>query len=547
MFSIADGEWISWSPTTWGMIAIAFLITMLWRVNKKQLLSMPPSPPAHLIFGHATTIFQPVTTLHERLADVARKYGPAITLHVGPSWLPGWKWIFPDMVMLSDPCLIRDIFVNHNDAIQHEAEISENVGTIIGSCLLSIPEEKWPVHRRYIVSNFFSTEAITALATTLCDRSQVMINTLSARKNPSLPLDLYTDHVIPFTLDVIVDIICGNKRDPMASIESAVWNEDVNALAPDLSVVFQEFNSRTFTPLRAILPTSREHRVSLKRIQDHMASLIRRRRENLAQKKAVSSHDETEASHRRRPHDLLSILAAGEDRHARLIGEGNKPNPYETDAEVQGEAIFFLFAGFETTSSSMAGALYLLARHTEIQARAREEIRSWLEAGGKTKDALRGLPYLTAVLEESMRICPVAHMLTRRIGRDVILGSGDSSNQKYFLPKNTRLIINNLGMSNIDRVWPDAASFRPERWLDTNKMPDPYASLPFGVSIRACPGQRFARFEMKIALVSLLSNFQLDIDPSRPDFERHVAFVLRPKNFSLVVTPLDHPLPSLTV
>jgi cytochrome P450 len=76
-------------------------------------------------------------------------------------------------------------------------------------------------------------------------------------------------------------------------------------------------------------------------------------------------------------------------------------------------------------------------------------------------------------------------------------------------------------------LWPDAAAFRPERWLDGDP-PDPMTWIPFGGGVRRCAGAPFAEMEMREVLRAAAA--RLDIQPVRPASEsaRRSALVVTP-------------------
>ncbi|MFD5142053.1 cytochrome P450 [Streptomyces sp. NPDC058401] len=192
--------------------------------------------------------------------------------------------------------------------------------------------------------------------------------------------------------------------------------------------------------------------------------------------------------------DLLSLLAA-----ASSADDG------EFDAtELREQVLIFLLAGHETTATSLAFSLHLLARHPGFQDRARAEVTEVL--GDRTPGAadLDRLPYLTRVLKEAMRLYPAAPVLGRR---SVAAAEVDG----YTIPAGADVIVAPWVTHRHPGYWPDPERFDPDRFTPEAEAARPrYAWLPFGGGPRACIGQHFSVLESVIALAMLLRAYEFE-------------------------------------
>ncbi|MEV0411828.1 cytochrome P450 [Streptomyces sp. NPDC050448] len=195
-----------------------------------------------------------------------------------------------------------------------------------------------------------------------------------------------------------------------------------------------------------------------------------------------------------RGEDLLSLLAA-----ATSSDDG------EFDAaELRDQVLIFLLAGHETTATSLAFSLHLLARHPEQQARAREEISRVL--GDRTPQAadLDRLPYLTQVLKEAMRLYPAAPV----IGRSSVAATEVGGRT---IPAGSDVILAPWVTHRHPRYWPDPDRFDPDRFTPEAEAGRPrYAWFPFGGGPRACIGQHFSMLESVIALAMILRAYEFE-------------------------------------
>uniref|UniRef100_A0A0E0BN51 Cytochrome P450 n=1 Tax=Oryza glumipatula TaxID=40148 RepID=A0A0E0BN51_9ORYZ len=159
------------------------------------------------------------------------------------------------------------------------------------------------------------------------------------------------------------------------------------------------------------------------------------------------------------------------------------------------------FAGHETTSTTAAWCLMLLASHHEWQSRARVESLDICQGRPLDFDILRKLKKLTMVIQETLRLYPPASFVAREALNDMKLGGID-------IPKGTNIRIP-IAMAHRDpSVWgPSADKFDPDRFANgiAGACKPPHMYMPFGVGVRTCAGQNLAMVELKVVLSLLLS------------------------------------------
>jgi cytochrome P450 len=174
-----------------------------------------------------------------------------------------------------------------------------------------------------------------------------------------------------------------------------------------------------------------------------------------------------------------------------------------TEAELRDELMTLLFAGHETTATALAWALDRILADGAIEARLRAELHeSGSGGGGEALDAgaLARLPYLDAVVKETLRIRPVLPIIARQTQAPFQLAGVE-------LPAGVRIAPCVYLAQRRAASFPEPDAFRPERFLDGKA--DPYAWLPFGGGIRRCLGMAFALYEMKVVLATVLRNTRL--------------------------------------
>ncbi|MBU7582937.1 MAG: cytochrome P450 [Nostoc sp. TH1S01] len=216
--------------------------------------------------------------------------------------------------------------------------------------------------------------------------------------------------------------------------------------------------------------------------------------------------------------DILSLLIS-----ARY--EDGQPM---SDVELRDELMTMLVAGHETTASALTWAFYWLDRLPEVREKLLQELSS-LGANPEPSNIAK-LPYLTAVCQETLRIYPIVLTAFFRVAKSPIEIMG------YKLPKGTRIIPSIYLAHHRPEVYPQPNLFKPERFLE--RQFSPYEYLPFGGGNRRCIGLAFAQYEMKIALATILSQFQVSLVNKRPVRPvRRGLTLASPAGMQMVATP----------
>jgi cytochrome P450 len=211
------------------------------------------------------------------------------------------------------------------------------------------------------------------------------------------------------------------------------------------------------------------------------------------------------------PPDLLGAILGIRD-------EAGRPLPFD---QVVDEMHNQLFAGHDTTVTVMTNLMLQLAQRPEVLARARAEVDAADLGRVPDLEQLKRLPYLNAVLDESMRaVTPV-------IGSFRVMRR-DMAYQGYRLPAGWVVRLEIAGTHENPAVWPDPATFDPDRRLADAKRP-PNSFIPFGGGPRICLGTNFAYAEMRVMLALLLRDYDWELVPGQDLRYRHLPFP-RPKS-----------------
>ncbi|NXJ08734.1 C340 protein, partial [Odontophorus gujanensis] len=199
-----------------------------------------------------------------------------------------------------------------------------------------------------------------------------------------------------------------------------------------------------------------------------------------------------------------------------------------SDEEILAQALIFVFAGYETTSSTLSYISYHLAIHPDVQKRLQDEIDANLpNKATPTYDAVMQMEYLDMVVNETLRLYPPGGRI-ERVCKKTVEYNGMT------IPEGMVVMIPAYVLHRDPEYWPKPEEFRPERFSKENKKNiDPYTFLPFGAGPRNCIGMRFALLIMKVALVVLLQNFSF-----KPCKDTPIPLVLDTKGFMQPKKPI---------
>src|SRR6516225_1688564 len=183
--------------------------------------------------------------------------------------------------------------------------------------------------------------------------------------------------------------------------------------------------------------------------------------------------------------DVLSQLLLARDDEGRAM----------TDDEVRDELVTLLFAGHETTATSLAWAFDLLLHNPRVLSRLVAD----LDGGGSQ--------YLDATIKETLRVRPVVAIVDRHVREATRIGG-------HTIPAGAILCPNVYLAQRREDLYPDPEAFRPERFV--GQPPPGFGWFPFGGGLRRCAGASFATFEMQIVIPEVLRTVTLRPASRRP-------------------------------
>ncbi|PRD27096.1 UNVERIFIED_CONTAM: Cyp12a4 [Trichonephila clavipes] len=157
------------------------------------------------------------------------------------------------------------------------------------------------------------------------------------------------------------------------------------------------------------------------------------------------------------------------------------------------------------TSHTVGFLLYHLAKNPEKQELLYQEINRMLPSKEMkiTPTIHDELRYLKACVKESMRLKPVIGGAARTLANDVVLSG-------YKVPAGAMVFVAYEEIFLSQKNFKNADEFVPERWLNRQEKPNPFAFVPFGFGPRSCIGKRLALLEINSLAIEILRNFKVE-------------------------------------
>jgi cytochrome P450 len=195
--------------------------------------------------------------------------------------------------------------------------------------------------------------------------------------------------------------------------------------------------------------------------------------------------------------DILSLLLDASDEDGGTLSE----------LQIRDEVMTLLFAGHDTTTSTISFMFYELARNPAIAARLIAEQDAQLAGAAATAAQLMSgeLAELELVLEETLRKYPPAWVGPRRAVEAFEFGG-------QTVPARAFVNYCSWASHHLPDVFEDPEEFRPERFTPEAKAAMPKgAYVPFGGGSRTCIGMRFGQLEVRTIATLILSRFTLSL------------------------------------
>ncbi|KAJ4979055.1 hypothetical protein NE237_009835 [Protea cynaroides] len=450
--------------------------------SNRRKLSLPPGPPKVPIIGSFVWFRRSsFSRTDQLLCNLRHKYGPIITLHIGPHPL-----IFITSNSLAHQALIE------NGASFADRPPSFPPGRLFNSNQHSITSAHygplWRLLRRNLTSEILHPSRIKSYAYARKWVLDILTQRLRCHVESEESVRLM-DH-FQYTMFCLLVLMClGEKHDEkvIREIEDSQRTLLVNRERFRVLILFGKLGKIVFRNRWQELLEMRRRQESV------LIPLIRARRER-KEKEGEKNPNEFVVSYV----DTLFDLQIAE--------EGGRKLSEEEMVTLSSE---FLNAGTDTTSTALQWIMANLVKNQEIQERLYSEIEGVVGSGEEMKeDDLQKIPYLKAVVLEGLRRHPPGNFVLPHGVTEEIEFNG------HVIPKNAAVNFLVSEMGRDPKVWKDPMEFRPERFLGKEgEVMDITGNreikmIPFGAGRRICPAVGLALHHLEYFVANLIRDFK---------------------------------------
>ncbi|KAL6653695.1 hypothetical protein ACP70R_008619 [Stipagrostis hirtigluma subsp. patula] len=474
------------------------------RARKQQQLRLPPSPPALPVLGHLHLVG---SLPHVALGSLAKKHGlDLMLLRLGA--MP--------VLVVSSPRAAEAVLRTHDHVFASRPSFLAVEIIMYGPSDVGFSPfgHSWRQARKLVTTHLLSATKVRSFRLSREEEVSMVMSQIGEAAAAGAAVNV-SELLGSFANDLACRAVMGK------SFRIEDRNKRFRELVADTSPLIAGFNVEEFFPFLARFGVfSKVVRAKSERLKRRWDELL----DSLIQDHE-SKYDTTED-------DFIHVLLSVREEYDL------------TKEQMKAILLDVFFGGIETSSSLLDFTMAELMRKPEVMNKLQAEVRRQILPDGEealiSEADIADMPYLKAVIKESLRLHPVVPLVPPHFSMASCNIDG------YEIPPGVRVLVNAWAMGRDARFWDDAEEFIPERFLDggssTNVsfLGNDFQFLCFGAGRRMCPGMNFAMATIEVMLANLMRCFDWEMPPgqeARRDIDMSEVFGLvmhRKENLLLV-------------
>jgi cytochrome P450 len=440
----------------------------------------PRYPPGPSFFSRLITgkVFRQSAAAY--LTECARTYGDIVH----------YTAIGRHIYQINHPSLIEDFFLK-DAAKHHRGLVIQRSVAVLGQGLLT-SEEPLHMRQRRLAQPAFHRSRIAGYAETIGQQALAM----TGRWKADTTVDMH-EEMLAIALRIVGKCLFDLNVESDAEVKKI--SRAVDAFMGFLPLAFLPFSQHL---QKLPLPAMNRIRRGIEELDELIYGMIAQRRADPADRG-----------------DLLSMLMAAVDTEA-IKGE----SATMSDTQLHDECVTVMLAGHETTANALSFALWLLAKHPEVQQAISDEARAVLGERAPAAEDYSRLKYTTQVFAETLRLYPPVWVTARTCHEPYEIAG-------YKIAKGSILIAPQFVVHRDPQWFPDPLRFDPGRFADDKRSGRPrYSFFPFAGGSRQCIGEGLAWMEGVFVLAVIARDWRLTLpEGSAEEIAYNPAISLRPK------------------
>ncbi|KAJ4771787.1 hypothetical protein LUZ62_056044 [Rhynchospora pubera] len=460
------------TPSLLLLLSVSLLsVFLLSQKRKTKHYKLPPGPKPFPLVGNLLQL-GPTSQPHITFTSLSKTYGPIFSLQLGQV----------TTIVISSQEHAKQLFQNHDLALagRHEPDAARVEAYHEWSIAWLPPGPRWRSLRRICTTELFTTQRLDSYVSVRKQKVQELLNFISkaAKEGTTVEIGLAA---FTTTLNLLSCTICSTDSD---SFDSGL-SQDFKKIVEDVMATAGSPNVSDFFPVLTSLDLQ-----GVRRKLKHYNKFIRHAFDELIDSRIKNKKEGSIACN-----DLLDVLLDSQ------FG-ANVQEHRQALISILGD---LFLAGTETSSNTVEWAMAELLQNPVTMAKLHYELASVIGPECEIEESNIGrLPYLQAVVKETLRLHPPVPFLLPRRAQETVEFSG------YLIPEGAKLLVNVWAIGRDETTWPDPLIFRPERFLerDIDFKGRDFELIPFGAGRRICPGMPLAYRMVHVMLGSLLHRFE---------------------------------------
>ncbi|XP_065864688.1 cytochrome P450 726A27 [Euphorbia lathyris] len=451
-------------PIIFSFFIFIFMLIKIWK-KQTQTSIFPPGPFKFPIVGNIPQLATGGTLPHHRLRDLAKIYGPIMTIQLGQV----------KSVVISSPETAKEVLKTQD--IQFADRPLLLAGEMVlynrKDILYGTYGDQWRQMRKICTLELLSAKRIQSFKSVREKEVESFIKTL--RSKSGIPVNL-TNAVFELTNTIMMITTIGQKCKNQEAVMSVI--DRVSEAAAGFSV------ADVFPSLKFLHYLSGE-KTKLQKLHKETDQIL---------EEIISEH-KANAKVGAQADNLLDVLLD-------LQKNGNLQVPLTND-NIKAATLEMFGAGSDTSSKTTDWAMAQMMRKPTTMKKAQEEVRRVFGENGKVEESrIQELKYLKLVVKETLRLHPAVALIPRECREKTKIDGFD------IYPK-TKILVNPWAIGRDPKVWNEPESFNPERFQDSpiDYKGTNFELIPFGAGKRICPGMTLGITNLELFLANLLYHF----------------------------------------
>ncbi|RLN34399.1 flavonoid 3-monooxygenase [Panicum miliaceum] len=472
-----------WAPFLGVVLATVMLLKAVLGRRGRRAYNLPPGPKPWPIIGNLDLMG---ALPHRSIHDLSRKYGPLMQLRFGS---------FP-VVVGSSVDMAKFFLKTHDVVFTDRPKTAAGKYTTYNyrDITWSPYGAYWRQARKMCLTELFSAKRLESYEYIRAAEVRALLRDLHEAASGSGRAVMLKDYLSTVSLNVITRMVLGKKyldKEVAAAAQgggSVTTPEEFKWMLDELFLLNGVLNIGDSIPwldwmdLQGYIRRMKKLSKMFDRFLEHVVEEHNQRR--LREGKSFVAKDMV---------DVLLQIADDPALEVELNRESVKAFTQDLIA-----------GGTESSAVTVEWAISELLKKPEVVAKATEELDRVIGRGRwVTEKDIPQLPYVDAIVKETMRLHPVAPLLVPRLARE------DATVAGYDIPAGTRVLVSVWSIGRDPALWDAPEEFMPERFLGSKldvKGQD-YELLPFGSGRRMCPGYSLGLKVIQVSLANLLHGF----------------------------------------